>query len=449
MMLARTPLLIAMRGELVLLRRSPAVISAILIIGLLSAFAGWRGGAFADHQRTAIAEAAAREAESDAEWRAVAARLERGEVKLPWFKSPLSAQNLSYSFVRHVTLPPKPLAAVSVGRADIDPYLFRINPHPADRWANVREARTPALAAYGGFDLSGLLILLTPLLVLLLLYDPLADLAGGERHRLGIVQAARERRLLAARFFPRAAGALGILIVAAIIGLVAGRIPLMVPDVALSAAGFVVVILVHAAFWVGLLSIIALLVRKLEAVLSIYVAIWFLTVIAAPVLVEGVARHMTQPPDPLAVFAADRAAIVAARNLEDRLIALHVARHPETAEALLRPKALLITPTNLLVEAEAKRLRAPERRREEQARDRYNRLSTKLAWLSPSLAASMAVDRIAGRNHERQRAFEAQVRAYHTRLQTTFTPLLMRRAELETFMDVERFTFSEPDRVIE
>ncbi len=435
------------RWEANLLLRNRMFIAMVVVLAGLATLAGWQGGALARAQAVAIERAAELEQASDAEALTTAARIKAAEIDPPWWQSPLNVQAWSYAMVRHVSLPPEPLAGIAIADADLKPFLFRINPHPPDRWSNKASELTPSVAAYGGFDLVDLILMLTPLVALIAFADVIRDRDGSDRQHLGIVQSAGEMRLLAARLAPRAALALVAIGAAATAGFVASAPPLSVETV-LGAVTILAVFITHGVFWVALGSMLIIALRGAVTTCAVFVSLWFVIGVLSPSMVETVARITSPPPAPLATFSAERAAIVAARMREEQLTRAYAAGDPLASEVLLgalEHGELLITPTNLLIQRDVDRRRAAPRKSEENARSIFERRARRLALGSPTLIARDALHEIAGRGWCRRAAFYTQVDAYYADLQTRFTPLLMRRAVLDDVHLPPHFEFDIPD----
>ncbi len=412
----------------------------------LAVLAGWQGGQLARAQAAAIEAARDLERKHDAEALAKATEIRSGEIDPPWWQSPLNVQAWSYAMIRHVSLPPRPLAGAAVADTDLKPFLFRINPHPPDRWSNRASELTPSVAAYGGFDLADLILILTPLLVIIAFAGVIADRNGSERQRLAIIQKASETGLLSARLAPRAIIVLVIIALAALAGLIA-TVPPLAPETITGGLAIIAAFLGHGLFWIAAAAALILLVRKAVTTFSTLVALWFVLAVLAPLIVEVSARISAPPPSPLAGFAAERAAIVAARMQEEDLTRTYAQTDPLAREMLLTALArdqLLITPTNLLIQREVDRQLAAARASRQAARTRFEARLEALAGFSPMLAARRVVYAAAGRGPDRRTAFDAQVAAYYLGLQESFVPLLMRRATLDDVLLPAPFEFQEP-----
>ena len=432
-----------LEARLLLRNRFFIVMGATLIA--LAMFAGYGGGQLAREQAAAIETAMTLEASHDAEAVEKARRIKAGEIEPPWWQSPLNAQGWSYSLIRHVSLPPRPLAGVAVADADIQPFLFRINPHPPDRWSNRASELTPSVAAYGGLDLTDVLLILTPLIVVVSFADVIRDRDGSERQQLATVQASSERRLVFARLLPRSVIVLLLVLAGAVCGL-AATLPPSDASVLWDAGGVLAVFLAHTLFWIGLAFAMTLAMRRAVGIFALFVSAWFILGIMSPAIVEGAARITAPPPSPLDVFASERAEIVRARMKEEDLTRAYAERDPLARDMLLEALAkdqLLITPTNLLVQREIDGRRGEARDQERLARRRFVDEAQRASSFSPTLAARNAIYVLAGRDYKRRADFNEQTNAYHRKLQEVFTPLLMRRAVLDEVLLPTPFVFDE------
>ena len=159
-----------------------------------------------------------------------------------------------------------------------------------------------------------------------------------------------------------------------------------------------------------------------------------------------ISRFLSPPPSPIGTFAEERAAIVAARMQEENLVLAYAARDPAARDMLLEALdqgMLLITPTNLLIQRAVDRRLAGARAARRAAREAFEARLRTLMSASPTLLARGAIHDVAGRGRQRRAHFDAAVQAYHADLQTTFSPLLMRRAELPEVLLPSPFAFPE------
>lgn len=431
--------------EIRLLAMNRVVLGLSLLLVVLASFSGWVGGEAVRARAAAIAAAVALEEATDAEALETADRIRAGEIDPPWYQSPLHAQAWSYAMIRHVHLPPRPWGAVSTGDADLRPYLFRINPHPPDRWSNRVGEGTPSIAANGGLDLAEVIFALTPLLVLVALTDVIRDRAGSERQHLAIVQRGSELALLRARLVPRAIAVLFLVGVGGFAGLVSTLPP---PSATLGTGAAVVgVFLAHAAFWLIAAAGLIVAFRSSAATYAAFTTLWFVLGIVAPVLTDSLARRLDPPPAPLEVFSEERSALVSARNRKTALVREFAEEDSAAGNALLRAAEegqQLITPTNLLIEREVDAVRGDDRERDRTSRESYERRLAALNSLSPTQVARRQIHSLAGRDRKRRAAFEEQVAAYHDYLQQLFVPHLLRRTSPDTVILPEPFAFAEP-----
>lgn len=438
----------AIRLELRLLLKDPALWLFLGVFAILVATSAWQGRSLAEQQAEAIADARALDRATDAQALAKAQSIRETGEEVVWYLNPLNAQAWSYEMVRHVAMPPEPLAGAAIGAADLKPYLFRINPHPPDRWSNKTPELTPSIAAFGAFDLADVLLFLTPFMVLIVFAEVIRERGGSERLRLSVVQSGSLGRLLRSQLLARGAFAIGVAMLLASFGVaIAGSI--WDARVFTDAASIVLTITGYALFWVILLAILIFTVRSASAIFAGGILLWFLSVVAAPLAVEQAARAAAPPPSSLQVFAAERSATVSARMGEEDLTRDYARRDPLAAPMLLEAldrDALLITPTNLLIQTETDRLRADDRAREHKESEAYFERASAMASVSPYLLARGEIERLAGRHAARDREFSHQVDHYHAELQRIFGPLLMRRATLDHVLIAPHFYFDDRDR---
>ncbi|KWV92015.1 DUF3526 domain-containing protein [Erythrobacter sp. YT30] len=434
--------------ELRLLLKAPALWLFLGVFAILVAISAWQGRALAEQQAEAIAEARALDRATDAEALAKAETIRETGEEVVWYLNPMNAQAWSYELVRHVAMPPEPLAGAAIGAADLKPFLFRINPHPPDRWSNKTPELTPSIAAFGAFDLADVLLFLTPLMVLIVFADVIRERGGSERLRLSVVQSGSLARLLRTQLLARGAFAIASATLLASIGVAIAGSSWDAP-VLNDSASIVLITAAYASFWVILLTVLIFAVRSASGIFAGGILLWFLSVVAAPLAVEQAARAAAPPPSSVEVFAAERAATVSARSVEEELTRDYASRDPLAAPMLLdalERDALLITPTNLLIQTETDRLRAAERAKEREENEAYLEQGSALANVSPYLLARGEIERLAGRDPARDREFARQVDQYHAELQRIFGPLLMRRATLDHVLIAPHFYFDEEDR---
>lgn len=188
----------------------------------------------------------------------------------------------------HLTLnPPGPLAFAAIGQRDLQPFSLRVRALGLQAQLYESEAINPELAAAGRFDYAFVLVYLAPLFVLVLMHD----LVSGERE-------AGRLRLLAAQ--PVRAGApwrlrtllryglvlLAVLLPFAIGALVSGAPVGAAMLVALAAT-------LYLAFWFGLSTLVAALMRNSAASAAVLLASFVVLTLVLPTLVNAaIARHL-------------------------------------------------------------------------------------------------------------------------------------------------------------
>jgi ABC-2 type transport system permease protein len=191
----------------------------------------------------------------------------------------------------HLTLnPPGALAFAAIGQRDLQPFSLRVRALGLQAQLYESEAINPELAAAGRFDYAFVLVYLAPLFVLVLMHD----LVSGERE-------AGRLRLLAAQ--PLRAGApwrlrtllrYGLVLLAVLLPFAIGALVSAVP----SGAAVLVVLAaaLYLAFWFGLSTLIAALMRNSAASAAVLLASFVVLTLVLPTLVNAaIARHLPLP----------------------------------------------------------------------------------------------------------------------------------------------------------
>lgn len=254
-----------MKHEFRLICRSRLCVTALVLLGLLSAIAVVSGLREVARQRDSLARLAPLQAQDLA---AVAAKQARGGD---------AGYAAYYSF--HETVdPPTDAAFFALGLRDVAPQVLRVRALGLQAQLYEGETFNPELALTGRFDFAFVLIYLAPLFIIALLHD----LVSGERQsgRLTMLQALPGPP---ARLWQRRAG-LRLALVLAALGL-----PLALGlTLAGTGAGAVLdalsVVLVYVVFWGGLSLLIAACRWTSTTQATALMGAWLLLTLVLPTL---------------------------------------------------------------------------------------------------------------------------------------------------------------------
>jgi len=326
---------------------------------------------------------------------------ETGPSDRPWVDLSQPMWQDRYAGTR-IARDPGPLAGVAAGSIDPAPVVFQISRRADPLAVGGYRIENPELAA-GSVDLVFVLSMLTPLLIGVLGLE----IGGREREdridRLVVVHAGAVRGWLLARMLAVVAAAslaAGVLCLAAGLagGAGAGEIGTLI--------AFTVV---YAVLWGGLLLAVNVSARSVRAAAFAFGALWTVLCVLLPTVAAEVGLGRVQSDFALAETLEARAQRYSAyeQDLEDVVSELY-ARHPElkqlpaAADEELAPQVSRHAYDAFLATALAQR-HAVRLQQEQAAQE----LAEQAAWLSPPIALTLALERLAGVGPEAGSAYQA------------------------------------------
>ncbi|MFO3706625.1 DUF3526 domain-containing protein [Xanthomonas codiaei] len=403
------------------LLRDRALLGLLVLLGALASYAAWNGRAWVDQRMAAIGLLAAEEHQMLARARSFVGT---APSVLPRVQP---------------VLPPRPMAAVSVGQADAYPFtadvvalgdattLFK------RVWADIG---SPTARAAGPFDLAFVIVFLLPPVVLATSYD----LWSRERERgidaMVLSQPVALGRLLAVKALTR--GMIVLLpattIVLAAAAWAGARAPLGLACLAL-------IVLSYGAFWLAVSVLIGLRARRSTEAAIAAGAIWLLLVVMAPSLTLAGIDLLAPAPSDLRFSTEIKARLT---TLAERQ-RLHRAAHPTPVRspAPTLPDQLRDSYADLLATDRALAPLLAEHRR---AQDAHRQVMDRARLLLPSVAAQDALDRLAGADADHALAFQDQVTVFWQQRRRLHQAYLDRDAPqtLAEYDTLPRFAFHDP-----
>lgn len=338
-------------------------------------------------------------------------------------------------------LPPGPLAAFSVGLADLLPERAEISIwRRPDTLFGRYQLESPLSLLVGRFDLAFVVLYLLPLFVLALSYDVLAADREGGRLALVLMQPVSLPQLLAAKLLARLLPLSAFLVLVVAVGAIAAGLPLTAwPRL----AGWLAVAWLYGVFWLAVCALVAAFARRPETCAAISAAIWLVLVVVLPGLLDIGVRTASPVPSRLAYVTAMRAATSEASKASAELLAQYYHEHPELATNGQQGGFM---PAFYASE------RTVEARLEPLAADFEQRLTYQQAlverwrFASPAVLAQEALIEIAGSGLARHRGFGTQARAFLADWHALLAPRIFRGQRLEPadYDQLPHFTFAEP-----
>ena len=356
--------------------------------------------------------------------------------------SPAKLANGDGSF--RVGLPPAAGAALALGTATLLPQSIEVTTRTRHTQAANQNLVNPANASAGGFDLAFVIVVLLPLAAISLAWRVQAhDRELGTWRLIAAVPGAA-RGLLAAALLLRlgllcavawAAGALAVLGSA---GFDTGGFG---ADALAAWGTYAGIVLLYATLWLALAAALNASALPSPTLALGLVGLWLLSVFVLPAAIEAGAPLL---PSRLATIAELRALDAASRVDGEALEEGYRASHPEALPGELTPQKgdhrIRLFSTQLAFDMKA----APLVRRVDDAVVARHAFVERWSWLSPALAAQLALETASGNDLRRHQHFMAQVDAYQTRWRDHFRPMVlaMRNMRPADYDGIPRFGYA-------
>jgi len=431
--------------EWALLRGERGFGLACLLVLALSGYAVWSGARWQQERWLEHSASVTLAAEPVAREAAQLEAIERGELPI----AAAAGAGLPHVVRTELALPPRPLAGVAIGEAELRPTRATISATArAHEMFRFQEVDNPILLGWGRFDLAFLVITLLPLLVAGFSCTVLSTDRESGTLRLVLSQPLGAGRLASARVLLRG----GLLTLLAAAGATLGWIALGVapgPAPPMEFAMLAGVILVYGAFWCALSLWVVSRNRSSEHNALAMVLLWTLLVLVLPALTTLLARQISPVPSRLEYITTAREAENAANARDRELLQGYLLDHPEL-EATRSDAVAPFIKTFVLVQREVEQAVAPVVERFETAQRAQRRLGDALRWLSPRDVAERAMLQVAGNDPARFGQFEAQARLLRAAwLEAVEQPIIAgRRLSAAEYARLPRPGFLEPPRAV-
>lgn len=348
-----------------------------------------------------------------------------GEPRAPWLDP--RAPNVLGGGVgaRHAGLPPAPLAAFSIGQSDLLPYYYNVS-----IWTNEQsflqngEIENPLNLMAGRFDLTFVLVVLFPLLILALSYNVLSGEKEQGTLAMTLAQPVRLGSLVWGRIAFRAALVLALAVGLPILGALLAGIDLTSPGTPARLALFAVVVAVYGLFWFALAVAVNALGSGSAANATILAAVWLLLVVILPSALNITANLLHPLPSRVEMIGLQREASNEAASRRSELLARYFEDHPEMA------RAVDVDTTNVAARSWASQQEVNRRMREVLARHDARLAAQRdlvrgYRFFSPAVLALEALNDIAGTGDARFTHFRAEVARFADEWKAFFVPRIL------------------------
>ena len=412
-----------------------ALIVSLLVLGAYAAYSG-------KSQLTRLAQAQADYAQSrnaalDA-WRDELVEIESA----PGASAPAYAAR-PMNIRKPAVAPVAPLGDFAIGASDLLPAQTELSAwvNPADLF-NEYEFANPTLLSIGRFDLSTMVVLLLPLLMIAASFDIWSAERESTRARLIAAQAGAVKSLIWRRLLFRNGLIWGVFASVALAAGLAAPAGLSSARLA-NLAGWLGAAWIYGAFWFALIAFAVAYLRRSEIIAATLFALWASFVFLTPAIGGAVSEALYPPPSKLAALSAMRDAKSEAGKATAELTQGFLADHPEMTVS--DDDVPFYYAGTWLANREAATRTAPILRAFEQSRQRRQETIHLLQYLSPTVIVNRALLSFTGGDVDRYRAYQAAARAALADLSQRIGPAVVakQRLSLAAYDAIAPFRFTE------
>jgi ABC-2 type transport system permease protein len=402
------------------------------------------GARWVAFQQATLQTAAEEEAARLGRLSAQAADIEAGRVKVPATRDPRNPEVLGRRLgARFATMPPAPLAAMSIGQSDLLPYYFKVSTDAKELVVSSYEIENPHRLLVGRFDLSFAIVYIYPLMILALTYNLLSVEKEQGTLALSLSQPVALRTLVTGKAALRALLFLAVILVMSLAAMLLGRVQ-PGTDGALPRLGmWVLLVAAYGALWFGLAVVVASRGWASATNAMTLAGAWLVLVILLPSFFNLLATSLYPVPSRVDMIQAVREASDEATAQGSRLLAKYYEDHPELAgeadERAMNDFNLLRVAVDSDVE---QRVRPVVDLYSEQIA-RQQRLIDRLRFLSPAVMVQDGLNDVAGTGAPRHRHFLQQVEQFHAEWRAFFVPKIFAKARVVSLEALPRFEFRE------
>jgi ABC-2 type transport system permease protein len=356
----------------------------------------------------------------------------------PWAGSAMDVAFATY-------LPPAPLGDFAIGQSDLLPQVGAVSLwNPDVRLFSKYQLEDPVALALGGFDLGKAILLVLPLLLIVLGFDAVSSERDANRLGLVLAQGGSLRALIWTRLAVRAGAALGLTLLIASAAVVlpdpAASLGQRLPGFALWTAG----VTLYAAFWVGLIALVAAGNRRGDLNVMLLLFAWATLNLFIPASVVAVAEAVYPPPSRLAYLAQAREVEVATERREADAAQAYAIGHLELAADKASQIPAYVR-TAFLVTSAVDRATRPVLAAFEHAAQRRDQALGLMRHASPAIALHGLFNDIAGTSSAQHRRHEAAARALKATYAELAGPYIVagRRLPLDLAASLPRFDLAD------
>ncbi|MFN8000236.1 MAG: DUF3526 domain-containing protein [Acidobacteriota bacterium] len=420
------------------------------LFALLIGYGVYNGSSWVSFQNSTLDAAQQEERDRFAKAKTEVAAIEQGGQPASAFANPrLPSVAAGRTAPRYATLPPAPLAALSVGQSDLYPYYFKVSSQSKQTFTNNDEIENPTNLLAGRFDLAFVIIYLYPLLILALSYNLLSSEREQGTLQMMMSQPVGLRTFVTGKVGLRALVVLALAVGFSLTGFLIGGVS-FAGGAWLRLLLWVGIVAGYGAFWFALAVAVNAFGKSSATNAMALAGLWLVFVLMIPSLLNVAVTTIYPVPSRVEMVQATRRASAEATAKGSQLLSKYLEDHPELTAGKQADPADFVT-RSLAIQSETERLMQP-------VIDHFDRqvlgqqvLVNRFRFVSPAIVTQAALNDIAGTSAARYRHFLSLVDEFHQRWRAHFTPRIVQKALLNA-SDYDRFpSFSfgeEPTGVI-
>jgi len=416
------------RYDWLLLRANRTLVASVGLLAVFVAFALLTGHSRIRFQQQTIADIGRVETGSIAKNRALVAELERTGKPFAGnsHRDPTAPYTVASSRGnRYLVKQPEPLAVVSVGQSDLQPYYYKFAFAKKQALYHGEEIENASILYNGSFDLSFVLIYLLPLLIIALTYNLVS--AEREQGTLFMLMSSTTslRQVIVSKYVFRFALLTGAFLVLTTLGLLLTGV-----SITNNAGGILFLFLLtagYSAFWFALSFWVNSAGRNTGFNAAVLVGVWLVLGLVLPTVLNVAVTAAHPMPSRIDLIAETREASDNVKREGEKKMSAYYGDHPE-----LLPKgkpvnykdfAIGSVRATLAVEAA---IRPLEDQFEVQSRNQQTLIST-YRFLSPMVFVQQSLNDIAGTGDEQFRAFQTDATRQHNTYRGFFAGKIFRQ----------------------
>ncbi|CAK9039504.1 Probable ABC transporter ATP-binding protein NosF [Durusdinium trenchii] len=376
--------------------------------------------------------------EAVAEWRAALVDIEtKGEAPSPYAARPMNLR-------LPASLPPAALADFAIGSGDLFPTTTKLTgwANPADLFIEY-EFANPTVLGMGRFDLTFLVVVILPLVMIAASFDVFAGERERGRAKITAIQAGNIRASVWKRLMLRNISIWAVFSLIALLAAIIAPTPQMSVARFASFLAWAGVSWAYGLFWFAMIACAVAFGRRSETVAAMLFAVWAIFVFAVPAVGGAVAEAAYPPPSRLVFLSEMREGEVEAVREAEKLTNTFLADHPEMA--LSTEDVPGFFRGAFLSNREAGKRTTPVLEAFTASRENRKTLVERLQFLSPALIANNALVMIAGGDVGRNMAYQEQARAALNDLYERIGPAVVakQRISIAEFDAIPAFAFQD------